>query len=363
MTTFAGPRTARILPAVILMSDEWIKLRASLLNSPKLIRVARHLGNNPDFRAWLAAADVRPDALVVGHRALRAVTLALLFVTWSASRSFGRFVTDDIVLDGLTLADLDGLADAPGIGAAMASVGWAVESHDPAGIRLPNFKQYNAPRTPAERMRDHRERKVGNENVTACNAGSVTSASQKASPEKREIREENKEAFPSEKPCPADAGPTPAEFLAVWNSVVTFAAARSLSAARLKALNARRKDAYWRDNYRAALDRVAASAFCRGQNDRQWVATPDWFLRPDTVLKLLEGQYAAGSGSRPGGDVGRASRVSAEPGKYAGIGIVADNRDVATPAPSNSESCAPSDQAARPGADTDGGAIFDPFAG
>jgi len=28
-----------------------------------------------------------------------------------------------------------------------------------------------------------------------------------------------------------------------------------------------------------------------GENDRAWTATIDWFLRPDSVDKILEGQY------------------------------------------------------------------------
>ena len=47
----------------------------------------------------------------------------------------------------------------------------------------------------------------------------------------------------------------------------------------------------------AALDRVRSSSFCRGQNDRGWRADLDWFLRPDTVTKLLEGKYEDRNGN------------------------------------------------------------------
>jgi hypothetical protein len=40
------------------------------------------------------------------------------------------------------------------------------------------------------------------------------------------------------------------------------------------------------------VQRIAASDFCNGQNDRGWRASFDFLLRPDTALKVLEGQYA-----------------------------------------------------------------------
>lgn len=39
------------------------------------------------------------------------------------------------------------------------------------------------------------------------------------------------------------------------------------------------------------VQRIAASAFCTGANDRGWKADPDWLLRPGTATKVLEGKY------------------------------------------------------------------------
>lgn len=41
----------------------------------------------------------------------------------------------------------------------------------------------------------------------------------------------------------------------------------------------------------AITQRIAASSFCRGVNDRGWRANPDWFLKPGTAAKVLEGTY------------------------------------------------------------------------
>lgn len=45
--------------------------------------------------------------------------------------------------------------------------------------------------------------------------------------------------------------------------------------------------AYWQK----VIDRIASSAFCTGGNDRGWVATIDFLLRPETHVKAVEGQY------------------------------------------------------------------------
>jgi Fe2+ or Zn2+ uptake regulation protein len=44
---------------------------------------------------------------------------------------------------------------------------------------------------------------------------------------------------------------------------------------------------FWKDLMR----RLSESSFCIGINDRGWIANFDWFLRPDTYLKILEGKY------------------------------------------------------------------------
>ena len=54
----------------------------------------------------------------------------------------------------------------------------------------------------------------------------------------------------------------------------------------------------------AAIDKLAASSFCRGQNDRGWVATFDFLLQESSLAKILEGKYDdrnTGRGSGPTG--------------------------------------------------------------
>lgn len=71
----------------------------------------------------------------------------------------------------------------------------------------------------------------------------------------------------------------------------TFGTSSRLTAARAKHLNARWKDRWWQENWQLALERGGESAFLRGANDRGWVIDFEFFLRPDTATKILEGKY------------------------------------------------------------------------
>lgn len=80
------------------------------------------------------------------------------------------------------------------------------------------------------------------------------------------------------------------QFVEIWNqSGLTLC--RKLTDQRKKILQTRLADADWKANWREALDRASKSSFCRGTNERGWRADVDWFLRSDTVTKILEGKY------------------------------------------------------------------------
>jgi hypothetical protein len=129
-------------------------------------------------------------------------------------------------------------------------------------------------------------------------------------------------ATPAPAPAPApreaspngeeSAEPTPKppaaaeEFRRAWNAVPQFVPCRKMTGTRLKHFRARLADPDWAASWREALDRAARLPFCAGTNERGWRAKVDWFLRPDTVTKLLEGFYddrpqAAHQGGRGNG--------------------------------------------------------------
>lgn len=115
----------------------WSKRRLRLHQHPRVLRIAARLPAEipTQFRSHVAA-----DA------AMR---------VFDQVREHGKMIdNDDSLLEGMMLDLLDELAAVPGYGRLMADVGWAVEDSD--GVRFPNFGKWNAPRTPAERMRASR---------------------------------------------------------------------------------------------------------------------------------------------------------------------------------------------------------------
>lgn len=86
--------------------------------------------------------------------------------------------------------------------------------------------------------------------------------------------------------------PPPPPLETFWNT-------RSGNLPKIREVTAKRQRkwrALWREKpdeayWASVIDRVSASAFCNGQNDRGWRADIDFFLQPDTHVKVLEGKY------------------------------------------------------------------------
>ena len=69
-----------------------------------------------------------------------------------------------------------------------------------------------------------------------------------------------------------------------WSTIRKFTDSRR-QAARLRLLT------YDKTEVLEAIEKAVASSFCNGTNDRGWLATFDWFVRPNTIAKLLEGAH------------------------------------------------------------------------
>lgn len=80
------------------------------------------------------------------------------------------------------------------------------------------------------------------------------------------------------------------ELVQRWNAS-DLLKVRKLTPPRKKALRARLKEPDWRESWGEALARVANSSFCGGSGVNGWKADLDWFLKPDTLTKVLEGKY------------------------------------------------------------------------
>ena len=103
-------------------------------------------------------------------------------------------------------------------------------------------------------------------------------------------REGRERAVPA---CPAQ------EITSQFNS--TFGMKCQLTRKRHGQLRARWQDAWWRDNWRTALERAGPSRFLNGDNDRGWKIDLEFFLKPDTAAKILEGKYDNRAGTQPNG--------------------------------------------------------------
>lgn len=156
------------------MAGDWIKMRPSLLTSPKVNGMARFLENSTEVGRALSTGFNGRMSEIVNRNVMRNVTVAGLLTVWGAANEH----TVDGVFTNADLSDIDDMVGVPGFGEAMALVGWAVEDEDAGTVTLPNFTEYNtcgkdrAAEKNAERQRRFREKKkvVGNvtDNVT-CN--------------------------------------------------------------------------------------------------------------------------------------------------------------------------------------------------
>ena len=59
--------------------------------------------------------------------------------------------------------------------------------------------------------------------------------------------------------------------------------------ARQRSVKARLNDKWWKEHYAEAINLIPSRPFLMG--DKGWVANVDWFLRPESAAKILEGQY------------------------------------------------------------------------
>lgn len=86
----------------------------------------------------------------------------------------------------------------------------------------------------------------------------------------------------------------PGEVLDAWNEKADnykLPKCMVMSDKRRRYTTARLRDPFFSQNWKAALERMTSSTFCKGANDRGWVADFDFFIQPDSVAKIMEGKY------------------------------------------------------------------------
>lgn len=71
-------------------------------------------------------------------------------------------------------------------------------------------------------------------------------------------------------------------------------------------------DPDWAGTWQDGITRASKSSFCRGQNDRGWKARIEWFLKSDSLTKILEGDYDDPSSNSDDSATERSERIREE---------------------------------------------------
>ena len=83
----------------------------------------------------------------------------------------------------------------------------------------------------------------------------------------------------------------------LWNEQAkkhNFRRCLVLSKTRARKLKQRLSEKEWQAQWRPAIEAIGTCPFLLGAGGQGWKATFDWFLRPDSVTKILEGAYEQG---------------------------------------------------------------------
>jgi len=288
------------------MSD-WIKMRDALFSHPRFLALCRILiyGDEPGLLIYVCGESLGIDALprsnesiteralqLVTEPALRDVTLVALMRVWCAVNAHCKVDGNDAVCPDMILPDLSTIAGFDGFAEAMIETGWVLD--ESKLLRFPNFLEWNQPaclrREPplsgAERQQRFRDRR-----------GGVTESNDSNGREDKSRLDKNILTLSNDREGPLAFETALGDFWKVWNGS-GFPKVRSMTAKRKKAFTLRAKDSDW--DYYTALKRAAGSDFLTGKNDRGWKMNVDFFLRPDSVTRILEGEFDNGTSTTGG---------------------------------------------------------------
>lgn len=128
-------------------------------------------------------------------------------------------------------------------------------------------------------------RRAGKINKRLSNAGK---AGAKARWEKKKPTEEK----------PPDDVP---QAIALYNETARragFPECQKISSARATKIAQRLRDVGGLDGWKVALEKLEASDFCKGKNDRGWIAGLDFLCQSSSFTKLMEGSYDNRAGTK-----------------------------------------------------------------
>ena len=142
-------------------------MRRGLRHDPKVIAMARELSGRRDFMNWwgdpVRVTCHEHVTEIVTFANVTRVTVCALLDVWA---SLNNTLAEDGKAPFMCLQDIDDIAEIPGFGEAMQSVGWVLELDD-ASLVFPNFSENNSPsksrdgnaKSGAERAKAYRDKK------------------------------------------------------------------------------------------------------------------------------------------------------------------------------------------------------------
>lgn len=81
------------------------------------------------------------------------------------------------------------------------------------------------------------------------------------------------------------------EIKELWNSYEGLPSIRKISKEREKALSPLVKEYPDLEVWRKIMEKIVQSKFLMNEMDKDWKISFDWLLKPDSILKILEGNY------------------------------------------------------------------------
>ena len=243
-----------------IIAGDWIKFETSTSDKPEVWYIASKLSIDPDA--------------VVGK-------LLRIWVWFDAQSLNGN-------APSVTKLLLDRQVGVTGFCNSMIESGWMLD--DGSEIRLPNFDRHNGETAKnraqtAKRVAKHRMNVT--EPALQQRYNSVTKPVTSSLPEKITEKKRDREELEDKDTASAV---TPADVLTVWNSKMKQKC--RMTDKRKATAKLRIKNPDWLAIFEAAIDRCAESDFCNGRTDGgSWVADFEWFLKPDSATKLIEGKY------------------------------------------------------------------------